>query len=233
MGGLKMPFTQEIEDLIFGFDSSAGQVDNPVLVLLEKIQEYGHDAFEGKNKVGKPYYIMRMCKVFQLGIPTPSQIDAVVRAYHKVTAHYEKILERKYPLKPDLVIETTGMGLPNFQQFEQVLPNVYGIHPLGEGDKVSRDGKIWRVPKVDMGAELQVLVENGRMIIAGDIEDRKKIIQQLVNFTWKRKQTGTLTIENLKSSDHDDICDATMVAAWYGSYGIRRITFSSTMGLGI
>ena len=218
-----MPFIQEIEYLIFGFDSSAGQVDNPVLVLLEKVQEYGIDEFIGKNKVGKPYYVMGMCEVFQLGIPTPSQIDAVVRAYRKVADHYEKLLERKTPLKPDLVIETSGMGLPNFQQFEQVLPNVYGIHPLGEGDKVSRDGRIWRVPKVDMAAELQVLLENNRLIIAGDIENRKMIIAQLVNFTWKRKQSGTLTVENLKASDHDDICDATMVAAWYGSHGIRRL----------
>jgi len=219
-----MAITQEVEDVIFGFDSSAGQVDNPVLVLLEKVQEYGEDVIKGKNAIGKPFYIMRMCEIFQLGIPTPNQIDAVIRAFKKV--------QDRYDIKPYLVIETTGMGLPNYQQFEQALPNVHGIHPTGEGSTVSQEGRIYKVPKVDLGSELQVLYENGRFLIPAGIKERKKIIKQFVNFTWIRKESGTLTVENLKSSDHDDVCDAAAVAAWFGTYGIRKFrTMAKPPGL--
>ena len=220
-----MALMQEVESLIFGFDPSSGKVDNPVLVLLEKVQEYGHDYFEGKNAVGKPFYIMRMCEIFQLGIPGPNQNDAVIRAVKRASEHYN--------MKPYLVIETNGLGQNVYDHCQQELPNVYGIYTLTDGSSVSRDGRIYKVPGVNMAAELTKLTEYSRLIIPATIKDRKKIIQQFVNFTWKRKESGTLTVENLKSSNHDDICDATGLAAWFGVYGIRKITTFDKSKLGL
>lgn len=219
-----MGFTEEIKHLIIGLDVAGSGNDNTVLILLERVQEYGHDPFEGKNAIGKVFYRMRRCDILPIGTPSPMQFDRVKRTYHKIENTYAKAMpELRYPLKPILVVDRTGLGGPHFDAYVEAGLDVYGIHFTAEGNKVNRDGRAWTVPAVDMTSALAVLTENNRLQIPAKIEHREKIIHQLANYKWKRKESGTLTAENMRSGDHDDICAALQVAAWYGEYGIREL----------
>ena len=229
-----MGFTQEIKHLIFGLDVAGSGNDNTVLILLERVQEYGHDEFTGKNKIGKPFYNMRKCTIMPVGTPAPMQYDKVKWRYWKAQEIYaKKMPERKYPLKPILVIDRTGLGQPHFDEYLEAGLDVYGIHFTPEGSKVSRDGRAWTVPAVDMTSATSVLTENDRLHIPANITHREKIIHQMANYKWKRKESGTLTAENMRSGDHDDICAALQVAVWYGEKGIREFFTFDKRKLGL
>lgn len=219
-----MAITQELKYLILGLD--VGQkVDRSVLVLLEKYQEYGMDPFMGRNKIGKPYYVLRYLDRFPLDVPTPQQVDRVKRTYDQVVKKYNKDLPaNKNPIKPTLVIDLGNVGRAHFDEYLQTGLDVYGINYLGDGAKTSQDGKVYGVSKKDLTSALATLLENERLQIADNIQDRKIIIQELSKFTWKISAAGNITAENLKDSDHDDIVCSLMGACWYGEYGIREIT---------
>jgi hypothetical protein len=220
-----MGFTQEIKSLIIGLD--VGQkVDRTVLVLLEKCQEYGHDIFIGKNPVGKPYYIMKYMERFPLDIPTPQQVDRVKLTYDQIIKKYNKDLpDGKSKMKPTLIIDMGNVGRAHFDEYQQTGLNVYGINYLGDGAKSDRspDRGVYGVSKKDLASALSILLENNRLQIPENIPDRKHIIKELSKFTWKQTAAGNITVENLKSSDHDDIVCSLMGAAWFGEYGQREM----------
>jgi len=231
-----MAMKQEIRHLIFGLDVGGVGNDNTVLVLLERVQEYAMGSFEfdKKVKIGKPFYRLRRCDVMPPGTPSPMQFDRVKRTYRKVQDAYHLLMpERKHPMKPILVMDRTGVGGPHFENYREAGLDVYGIHFTSEGNKVNRDGRAWTVPSVDMTSALAVLTENSRLHIPAKIEHREKIIHQLANYKWKRRESGVLSAEAFRDKDHDDICDAIQVAVWYGEWGIREVTTFSKIGLGI
>ena len=219
-----MGFTQEIKHLIIGLDIGQ-KVDRTVLALLERIQEYGHDPFQGKNKVGKPFYRLAYMERFPLDIPTPQQVDRVKMTYDQIIKKYNKdTIENKPELKPTLIVDLGQVGRSHFDEYKAAGMHVYGINYLGDGAEVTHKGDVYGVSKKDLSSALAVLIENDRLHIPEKIQDRAEIIKELSRFTWKQTAAGNITAENLKASDHDDIVCSLMVAGWYGEYGIREIT---------
>jgi len=226
-------FTQELTDLIIGLDVGK-KIDRTVIALFEKYQEYGHDAFEGKNKVGSPFYILSHLERMPLDTPHFMQVDRVTATYNQVIKKFNKDLPaNKRPMRPDLVIDLGNVGESHFEQYEAIGLNVYGINYLGDGAETTHRGNRYGVSKKNLTSALSILMENERLYIADDIPDRKNIIKELSKFTWKISTAGNVTAENLRDSDHDDIVNAFMVAAWYGEKGIRKIYTFDRTGLGI
>ena len=221
-----MGFTQELKHLIIGLDTGQ-KVDRTVLALLERIQEYGHDPFQGKNKVGKPFYKLVYMERFPLDIPTPQQVDRVIMTYNQVIKKYNKDLPDGAPkIEPTLIMDLGHVGQSHFDEYKQAGLRVYGINFLGDGATSDRtpDRDVYGVTKKDLTSALAILTENNRLHIPDNIPDRPLIIKELSKFTWKQTAAGNVTAENLRDSDHDDIVSALMVAAWYGEFGIREIT---------
>ena len=228
-----MGFTQEIKHLIIGLDTGQ-KVDRTVLAVMEKIQEYGHDPFEGKNEVGKPFYKLSYIERFPLDVPTPQQTDRVKTIYSRVFKKYNEGAPKGKPeLKPTLIIDLGNVGRAHFDEYQQEGLHVYGVNYLGDGAKTSQDGNVYGVSKKDLASALAILLENDRLHIPDQIQNRAEIIKELSKFTWKQTPSGGITAENLRSSDHDDIVSSLMVAAWYGEHGIREIYTFSRKGLGI
>jgi len=213
-------FTQELKGLYIGLDIGQKN-DRTVFSLLEKWQEYGHDDFIGKNPVGKPYYKLVYFDRFNIGIPMPQQIDRVKMTYERIVEKYNQSDDNKPIIKPTLAMDLGWVGKALFDQFCQIKSadygwvDVYGINFLRDGTTVTRDGKIYGVPKKDLTSSLAVVMENDRLNIPSNINDRAEIISQLAKFTWKISQSGNLTAENLKDSDHDDIPCSLMMAVWF------------------
>jgi hypothetical protein len=230
-----LALSQELKSLYIGLDVGQKR-DRTVLSLIEKIQEYGDDPFEGKNRIGKPFYKLVYLDRFALGIPMPQQIDRVIMTYERIIQKYnEDPPANKRLLKPTLIIDMGNVGRALFDQFCQVKSsdygrmNVFGINFLGDGAGVSKDGNVYGVSKKDLASALAVVIENDRLIIPSNIPDRSAIIQELARFTWKISQAGNLTVENLKDADHDDIPCSLMVAIWFAEEMCRRIIDDDTM----
>lgn len=217
--------TRELKHLIMGLDIGQ-KVDRTVITLLERLQGYADDPFEGKNKVGKTLYRLAYMKRLPLDTPTPQQVDIVRRTYDRIIEKYNKDRPAgKSEIKPTLIMDLGHTGQSHFDEYIELGMHVYGINFLGEAATSDRspDRGVYNVRKIDLTSALSVLTENKRLIIPHDIPDRKLIIAELARFTWKFTRSGQTTAENLRDTDHDDIVSSLMVAAWYGEKGIREV----------
>jgi len=65
-----------------------------------------------------------------------------------------------------LVVDQTGVGAPVIDLFQQE-----GLEPVGVlihwGDKASHEGESWSIPKRDLVGVLRVLLQTGRLKVAG------------------------------------------------------------------
>ena len=88
------------------------------------------------------------------------------------------------------------------------------------GDRVTGEGRSYRVPKRDLVAAVQVLLQNGKLRIApGEMTD--VLVQELINFRVKiDPETAHDSYSAWREKDHDDLVLAVALACWWGS---RRI----------
>ena len=218
-----MAFSHELKHLLIGLDTGQ-KVDRTVLILLERMQDYTNDVIEGRKKFGKPYYRLAYMKRFPLNVPTNYQIDQVKMTYDRIEQRYNENLVANQPkIKPYLILDMGNVGQAHFDEYKATGMNVYGINFTSPDSRVTRDGRVWGVPKKDLTSALMVLLENDRLVMPANLPDRKVLTQELAKFTWKQTPSGGFTAENLRDSDHDDTVSALMVAAWYGEFGIREV----------
>jgi hypothetical protein len=131
--------------------------------------------------------------------------------------------------KTDLVIDATGCGCPVFDMFRGC-----GVSPIGVlitgGDSTSRDGAIWRVPKVDLVGLLTAIGPDGRLHvhkhIPGEI-DAETLKQEIRNFRSEFTDSGYIRF-NARSGKHDDLLLALAIACWYAN-GNADPTFGNWM----
>jgi hypothetical protein len=75
------------------------------------------------------------------------------------------------------------------------------------------------VPKRDLVAAVQVLLQNGRLKIAPELELAPVLKKELLNFRVKiDPKTAHDSYEHWREGDHDDLVLATALACWYSEY---------------
>ena len=85
------------------------------------------------------------------------------------------------------------------------------------GDKGSREGGDWRVPKRELVSTVQVLLQGGRLKIAEDLPNAAVLIQELLNFRVKIELlTAHDSYGPWRERTHDDLVLATALACWHG-----------------
>lgn len=91
------------------------------------------------------------------------------------------------------------------------------------------------VPKRELVANLQVLLQTGRLKIASSLEHAKTLREELRNFKIKvNLKTGHDSYEAWREGDHDDLVLAAALCAWGANYSrdhrqIRVRTFSPSL----
>ena len=218
-----MGYKDELKHVILGLDIGK-KTDFTVLVVVERWQTYGYDAFIGRNEVGKPFYKLVHLDRLPLDTPHPVQVGHVSKTMQRVGEIYS--------IKPYLVVDVGSVGESQFDSYKEMGFDVYGVAIHG-GREVTYSKRVWGVSKVDLTSALAVLLENGRLQIAEDLPGRDILIKELMTFSWKQTETGHFKFEHLKSSDHDDTVLALQVACWYGEKGIRELGTFDRTGLGI
>jgi hypothetical protein len=85
----------------------------------------------------------------------------------------------------------------------------------GGDTQTQADAASWRVPKRDLVGALQVLLQQGRLKIASQLEHAETLRRELMNFRVKvNVTTGHDSYEAWREGDHDDLVLAAALAAW-------------------
>lgn len=159
----------------------------------------------------KPVYHFRYLERLKLGTSYPDQV-----------AHVKTLVET--PLlksKLTLALDYTGVGRPVLDMFRaaRIQCPLYGVSLHG-GEAVTWDEKdryVVRVPKRDLVAVVQVLLQSGRLKIAEALPEAKTLVKELLNFKVKiDPQTAHDSYSAWRDNIHDDLVLAVALACWIG-----------------
>ena len=204
---------QELED--------AGWV-SPSLLSPRSAQQVARVNFE-LGRPPQPPLFLRHLERYELGTPYPQVIEHVIRLLtrHPIRAHLEHTR---------LLVDATGVGRPVVDSFRarRVYPVSILIHG---GERVTQEiiGEepgdiILRVPKRDLVAAVQTLLQNGRLQIAAGLALADVLKKELLNFRVKvDPKTAHDSYSHWRESDHDDLVLAVACAAWYREYANRPV----------
>ncbi len=156
-----------------------------------------------------PPLSLRHLERFVLGTPYPRIVERV-----RTMLQTPPLFDRRVAL----VVDATGVGAGVVDQFVQA-----GLSPIPVwitgGDKVSHspvDGSL-RVPKRDLVAAVQVLMQSERLKIARALPEAETLRQELQNFRIKiDPKTAHDSYSHWREGGmHDDLVLATALAAWF------------------
>jgi hypothetical protein len=169
----------------------------------------------------QPPLYLRHLERYDLGTPYPKVIEQVSRLLtrHPIRAH---------PDLTRLLIDATGVGRPVVDSFR-----AQGVHPISVlihgGVRVKQENAgprdiILHVPKRDLVAAVQTLLQNGRLQIAAGLTLADVLRKELLNFRVKvDPSTAHDSYSHWREGDHDDLVLATACACWYREYANREL----------
>ncbi len=120
----------------------------------------------------------------------------------------------------DVVMDRGGVG-------EGVvdLVRAAGLKPvcvfMTGGQKVTRDGLDFNVPKKDIVSAVEVLLENGHLEIHAGLPYARLLVSELGGFNYETNARGNVSFGNdvgvlWREQEHDDLVFSVAFAAWYG-----------------
>ncbi len=156
-----------------------------------------------ENPMPEKSYVVRHLQRFPLGTPYRAIVDGV-----------RTVLERP-PLKGNhvLAVDATGVGVAVTDMLRDAGLSFKGVTITGE-DREHRDGNSYRVPKRDLIAQAQVLLQNRRLKVVPSLAEAATLTQELTNFRYKISASGHDTYEAWREGDHDDLVLALALAVW-------------------
>jgi hypothetical protein len=193
---------------------------SPSLLSPKGARQVQRINFELGRPPNPPLYLRHMER-YDLGTPYP-----------KVIEHVTRLLTR-HPIRAQLdhtrlLIDATGVGRPVVDSFR-----AQGVHPIGitihGGDRVTQEiggprDITLRVPKRDLVASVQTLLQNRRLRIAAGLPLADVLRKELLNFRVKvDPKTAHDSYSHWREGDHDDLVLATACAAWYREYANREL----------
>jgi hypothetical protein len=161
---------------------------------------------------------LRHVQRFPLGTPYPV-----------IAWECEQLLQRP-PLwdAHALIVDATGVGAPVVDLLRDagLSPVAVSIHG---GDAVTRGAHGWGVPKRDLVAAVQVLLETQRLKISAQALEAETLTQELMGFQRRVTKAGHDSYGQWREGAHDDLVLATALAAWWamralGSRELARLT---------
>jgi hypothetical protein len=180
---------------------------------------YAHNAMIVNLNYGRPPdppLYLRYLERYELGTK-----------YDEITERIKRLLKRE-PLRSRLrhtalLVDKTGPGDAAVDHFRAAGLNPISIFIHG-GASVTPKPDGFNVPKRDLAFATQVLVQNGRLKIAEDLDLAPVLKQELLNFRVKvNPQTAHESFEHWREGDHDDLVLATAMACWFREYLNREV----------
>jgi len=195
-------------DLVAGLDLGQAR-DYSGLVVVERLDVAPVRSFGRPTEERHVRHIER----WALGTPYPAIVERVCNLMQEPIMRQAKV-----------VLDATGVGRGIVDLFRDahkdgLLPNwpvpvtiTAGIEAVG-----------FHVPKRDLVARLQALVQTERLRIAEGLPLADVLTRELLAFRAKISAAGRDTYEAMRESDHDDLVVALALACWYpGNPNERR-----------
>ena len=161
----------------------------------------------------RPFYHLRHLERPQLGTPYPAIVSRVAEVMDAV------------PLRGrcHLVVDATGVGVAVVDLLRQAGLRLAAVTITG-GDKATRDGSRYSVPKRDLVHTLLVLYQTERLKVAADLTEGPTLIRELLAFKVKSDPvTAHDSYAAWREGAHDDLVLAVAMGAWFGEYALRRV----------
>jgi hypothetical protein len=86
----------------------------------------------------------------------------------------------------------------------------------------AKDG--FHTPKKDLVGALEVLMNTGRFEVAPNLKHAGTLMRELEHFRIKKTAAGNDTFAAWRERDHDDLCFAVGLIAWFGEKMMRTMT---------
>jgi hypothetical protein len=205
-----------MKDFTLGLDLGQAQ-DYTAVVVVEQVRPSyrERDACWRNSAAGppgpppeprpKPRYHLRHVERFDLGTPYPEQARRVAA------------LIGREPLAGNVTVtaDETGVGRAVVDVMKEE-----GVRPLvpvsiTAGDKVNRDRGRYRVPKADLVATVQTLLQAERLKFAENLSLANVLTEELQKFRAKvTAKSGHVSFEHWRERDHDDVVLALALACW-------------------
>ncbi len=185
------------------------QSDYTALAVVEKVSS---EASEGGLH-------LRHLERYPLRTPYPEIADAVAALMRdgRLTRSITDDMLNEVRLPPDLVIDQTGVGAPVADLLRERNLSFRSVVITG-GDRVHREGRVYRVPKRDLVSALEVALQTGALKVAEGLTLWPALREEMQNFRRKiNLKTAHDSYEHWRESDHDDLVLAVCLACWGAS----------------
>jgi hypothetical protein len=173
-------------------------------VGLDLGQKYDHSAIAIVERY-REWFLLRYVERVPLGVPYPKLVEGVQR------------IVLGAPLRGDcaLVVDATGVGAPVVDMLRraQLGCEISAVTITGGARENVRSGGS-SVPKQDLIAGLQVLLEQKLLRIAPGLRDLGWLMRELTAMRMKRRESGPLRYGADGAGEHDDLAIALALACW-------------------
>ncbi len=133
---------------------------------------------------------------------------------------------------PVLVVDQTGVGQPVVQLLRLAGIAPYGVTITG-GDKVTHEGREYKVPKRDLISSTQILLQSRRLKFAPAMPFVETLTREFESYQMKIDlSTGHDSYGQWREGQHDDLVLAVALAAWWAEtrHGVGRQRLASFVG---
>jgi len=201
---------QKVIEHIVGLDLGQSTDYTAITFLERSRQKTGELDRELRPKFAPPAYLVRYLERLKLGTPYPQQVARVK----------ELVSHSTLQGKVTLALDFTGVGRPVADMFREAkLPcSLYCVSIHG-GNSITWDGSLVSVPKRDLVAAVQVLLQSGRLKILESLPETKTLVRELLNFKVKIDPvTSHDSYAAWREGIHDDMVLATALACWIAEH---------------
>ena len=114
-----------------------------------------------------------------------------------------------------LVVDATGVGAPVVDLLRSArLPCRVTAVTITSGEQAHGRGDEWHVPKKDLLAGLQVLLEDGQLKIHRKLREAERLVRELTDIRLRQRPDGRVGMGAERTGEHDDLAMAVALACW-------------------
>ena len=192
--------------LYAGLDLGQRQ-DFSALAIVERRERAAFDTHYGAyrdNRATEPLAV-RYLERMKLGTPYVDVVRRVAAVLHQPALAGKK----------RLAVDATGVGMPVVEMLVAAGPGCEVIPVMMTGGVAEHtDGRLWHVPKLDLMAGLQGLLERKELGIARGMRWADMLVKELMNVKVGMRESGRVRVGAEGGGEHDDLVIAVALACW-------------------
>jgi hypothetical protein len=146
-------------------------------------------------------------------------------AYPDVVERVRKLLSHpRLAGAATLVVDGTGVGAPVVDLLRRAglgCPIIAAT--ITGGDRETRDGDYYRVPKRDLIAGLQVMLQQGELAVAARLPEAPTLVKEMLDMRVKISAAGHDSYSAWREGAHDDLVLALALAVWQARIPARSL----------